>query len=300
MHKLSLIVMAAGKGTRYGGLKQIDPVGPSGESILDYSVYDAINAGFTKIIFVISSEIDETFRAFMSGKIPDHVEAVYVHQDSQHVSSFSRTPPQRSKPWGTAHAIVAASPTIHEPFAIVNGDDFYGRQSFQQIAEYLTSGQESICMVGFNLSNTLSVHGSVKRGVCVVNEDDSLVDIVEVEGLSRLDGTISYDKNSAFTQTLIGNEIVSMNMWGLQPHVVDSVIEQWAHFLVANENSDTAEFYIPSAINQIISTTNNNCHVIETSEKWFGVTYKEDKARVTDQISTLVELGTYPADLWKR
>ncbi len=298
MQDLSLIVMAAGKGTRYGGLKQIDPVGPSDEAILDYSVYDAINAGFTKIIFVISTEIDEIFTSFMGGKLPDHVEVHYVHQDNPLLNSSTHEAPPRNKPWGTAHAIVAASAAINEPFAIVNGDDFYGKRSFHQISDYLRSYQKEICMVGFKLRNTLSDYGSVKRGVCLLGDKQTLEGIVEVEEITESGDTLMYQENAKFARPLYGQEIVSMNMWGMQPEIVSKILQQWNVFLEANRQSDTAEFYIPSAVNDIINATDAECHVLETPEKWFGVTYKEDRPQVARQIENLVKERVYPSNLW--
>ena len=292
-NNLTLLVMAAGMGSRYGGLKQLDQIGPSGETIIDYSVYDAIEAGFNKIIFIIREVFEEQFKAQVADKYLNKIEVEFAYQDINDLPSGFSCPDGREKPWGTGHAILSANHLVHEPFVVINGDDYYGKESFKVISDYYFRGKEQFCMVGFRLENTLSSFGAVTRGVCSV-ENKKLSSVVETGDLQKKGNIIYSDRDISFD----GNEPVSMNMWGFTPVLFHHLKEKFIDFLNVHGREVKSEFLIPSIINELIQDGDEKVHVLETSSSWFGVTYKSDKPIVEKKIQQLVSSGVYPSPLF--
>ena len=293
MRDLTLLVMAAGMGSRYGGLKQLDPVGPNGETIIDYSVYDAIQAGFNKAVFIIREEFKSDFENQITNKYNDSIAIEFAIQDLNDLPSGYSCPDFRVKPWGTGQAILSASDIIDEPFAAINGDDFYGRESFQLIADYYHSDFSGFSMVAFQLDNTLSDYGGVSRGVCTVS-DNHLVNIVETHEIIKTENTIS----SKGALTLGGSEPVSMNMWGFTPKLFSYLEAGFISFLDEYGYQEKSEYLIPSVINELIKTEQETLRALQSNASWFGVTYKEDKPFVESQILKLVESENYPSKLF--
>ncbi|HRV31314.1 MAG TPA: NTP transferase domain-containing protein [Kiritimatiellia bacterium] len=301
MNKPTLLILAAGMGSRYGGLKQLDPVGPSGEIVLDYSIYDALRAGFGRVVFVIRREMEAAFREQVGAKWEPCVPCVYVFQDLHDVPAGFSVPPDRAKPWGTAHAIRAGRHVIAEPFAAINADDFYGADSFRKLADFLSKPDcpHAHCMVAFRLGQTLSEHGSVSRGVCLRGADGLLTGIREHTKISRhADGTLWDEPPGGEAIALTGEEPVSMNCWGFKPLLFEELERSFAEFLrgVGDEAART-EFTIPAVVDGLIRAKRGTVAVLETSSRWFGVTYREDKAAVQKSIQALVASGEYPAQL---
>ncbi len=292
-NNLTLLVMAAGMGSRYGGLKQLDQIGPSGETIIDYSVYDAIEAGFNKIIFIIREVFEEQFKTQVADKYLNKIELEFAYQDINDLPSGFSCPDGREKPWGTGHAILSANHLVHEPFVVINGDDYYGKESFKVISDYYFRGKEQFCMVGFRLENTLSSFGAVTRGVCSV-ENKKLSSVVETGDLHKKGNIIYSDRDISFD----GNEPVSMNMWGFTPVLFHHLKEKFIDFLNVHGREVKSEFLIPSIINELIQDGDEKVHVLETSSSWFGVTYKSDKPIVEKKIQQLVSSGVYPSPLF--
>ncbi len=292
-NNLTLLVMAAGMGSRYGGLKQLDQIGPSGETIIDYSVYDAIEAGFNKIIFIIREVFEEQFKTQVADKYLNKIEVEFAYQDINDLPSGFSCPDGREKPWGTGHAILSANHLVHEPFVVINGDDYYGKESFKVISDYYFRGKEQFCMVGFRLENTLSSFGAVTRGVCSV-ENKKLSSVVETGDLQKKGNIIYSDRDISFD----GNEPVSMNMWGFTPVLFHHLKEKFIDFLNVHGREVKSEFLIPSIINELIQDGDEKVHVLETSSSWFGVTYKSDKPIVEKKIQQLVSSGVYPSPLF--
>ena len=292
-NNLTLLVMAAGMGSRYGGLKQLDQIGPSGETIIDYSVYDAIEAGFNKIIFIIREVFEEQFKTQVADKYLNKIEVEFAYQDINDLPSGFSCPDGREKPWGTGHAILSANHLVHEPFVVINGDDYYGKESFKVISDYYFRGKEQFCMVGFRLENTLSSFGAVTRGVCSV-ENKKLSSVVETGDLQKKGNIIYSDRDISFD----GNEPVSMNMWGFTPILFHHLKEKFIDFLNVHGREVKSEFLIPSIINELIQDGDEKVHVLETSSSWFGVTYKSDKPIVEKKIQQLVSSGVYPSPLF--
>ena len=292
-NNLTLLVMAAGMGSRYGGLKQLDQIGPSGETIIDYSVYDAIEAGFNKIIFIIREVFEEQFKTQVADKYLNKIEVEFAYQDINDLPSGFSCPDGREKPWGTGHAILSANHLVHEPFVVINGDDYYGKESFKVISDYYFRGKEQFCMVGFRLENTLSSFGAVTRGVCSV-ENKKLSSVVETGDLQKKGNIIYSDRDISFD----GNEPVSMNMWGFTPVLFHHLKEKFIDFLNVHGREVKSEFLIPSIINELIQDGDEKVHVLETSSSWFGVTYKSDKPIVEKKIQQLVSSGLYPSPLF--
>jgi hypothetical protein len=298
MSEPALLIMAAGMGSRYGGLKQIDPVGPNGETIIDYSVYDALHAGFGKLVFVIRSDIEAQFREIVGGRFEKRIPVDYVFQELDKLPPGFTVPAGRSKPWGTAHAILMAADTIREPFAAINADDFYGAESYRLLAQHLTSGSPDHAMVGFTLRNTLSDFGSVARGVCRVNGDHCLQSVVELTKIER-DGTGAKDTSAAGQITrLTGDEAVSMNMWGFTPALFAQLQAYFEAFMKRSGHELKSECYIPSAVNDLVLAGQARVRVLRTHDPWFGVTYREDRPRVAESVRQLVTRGDYPERLW--
>jgi dTDP-glucose pyrophosphorylase len=281
-------------GSRYGGLKQIDAVGPSGETILDFSVYDASRAGFGQIVFVIRRDIEDAFRQSIGARFEQRVPVKYVFQEIDDLPPGFTVPAGRTKPWGTTQAVLAAAEVIHEPFAVINADDFYGQESFQSLSRHLQTESSGYAMIGFILRNTLSEFGSVARGISAVDENGYLASVVEVTGIERDSGEIK----AAGGIRLSGDEIVSMNMWGFTPRVFDQLRAYFESFLEANSLDQRAECYLPNAVNSLIHSGESRVRVLPTSEAWFGVTYREDRPRVVESIGRLVSSGVYPERLW--
>ncbi|MEN8153291.1 MAG: sugar phosphate nucleotidyltransferase [Acidobacteriota bacterium] len=296
--KKTLVVLAAGIGSRYGGIKQLDKVGPSGETIIDYSLFDAIDAGFNKVIFIIRKEIEKTFKEELGNKYEKHIKTEYVYQKIDDLLPGFLPPPERKKPWGTGHALLTCLPKVKEPFLIINADDFYGNDSFKKASIHLESfGLETVqsAMVGFMIRNTLSIHGTVSRGLCRVDNEDNLTSIKEIHGIHHKDGIIRSDSEHAIKS----NEVASMNMWLFNPKVFKFAESYFKRFLKEKINLDGLEFYIPEIINNLILEEKTKVKVLRTTSEWFGVTYREDKPTVKEKIKQLVEKGLYPEQLWK-
>ena len=293
MKDLTLLVMAAGMGSRYGGLKQLDEVGPNGETIIDYSVYDAIEAGFNKVVFIIRQDFRDLFKEKISDKYTDKINIEMVYQNLHDLPQNFTCPADRKKPWGTGHAILAARSVISEPFAAINGDDFYGRESFNIIADYYSKNQSGFTMAAFQLDKTLSDFGTVSRGLCEVNKN-KLVTVIETHDLKKVNNNISSDREI----NLNGKEPVSMNMWGFTPVLFDYLQTMFNEFLNENNKNLKSEFLIPTVVNDLIQQNLEDVHVLRTGAQWFGVTYKEDKSLVNQQILKLIEAGLYPKILF--
>ena len=298
--KPTLFVLAAGMGSRYGGLKQIDGLGPSGETIMDYSVYDALRAGFGKVVFVIRKDFEEAFRKAVISKYADKVPCEVCFQSVDSVPEGCTYNLERTKPWGTNHAVLMAKGLINEPFAVINADDFYGRESFQVLADYLKSVEGTTgkyCMVGYRVANTLSENGSVSRGVCATDENGYLTDVVERTKIEKVGDKIIYTEDGVDTE-ISPNSPVSMNMWGFTPEYFEYVEKAFVEFLQARGQELKSEFYIPTLVNDMIRSGEATCKVLDTTSKWFGVTYAEDRPQVVMKINNLVKEGGYPEKLF--
>lgn len=294
----TLLVMAAGMGSRYGGLKQIDPVGPNGETIIDYSIYDAMRGGFGKLVFVIRKDIELPFRETVGARFERRIPVEYVFQELDKIPAPFSVPEGRTKPWGTTQAVLAAADVIDEPFAVINADDFYGAESYRVLAEHLSSGSQDYAMVGFILRNTLSDFGSVARGVCRVNAQGFLERLEELTNIER-DG--SGAKNTApdgTVRSLSGDEPVSMNYWGFTPRIFAQLRGLFLRFLERNATDLKAECYVPMAVNELIAGGEARVKVLRSRDPWFGVTYRDDRPRVMESIRRLIDAGTYPGALW--
>ena len=300
----TLVVMAAGMGSRYGGLKQIDPVGPSGEIILDYSVYDALNAGFGRVVFVIKEEIEQVFRERVGRTIEEQCETTYVFQRLGDVPEGFEVPPDRQKPWGTAHATLTARHVVDTPFAVINADDFYGRSSYQVLGDYLQNAQDregiyDCCMVGFVLRNTLTEHGHVARGVCRVDGEGSLVGIRELTRIEKSGDDARYTEDGETWSELPGESVVSMNMWGFTPSLFSELETRFLPFLRKDNNILEVEYFLPEVVGELVVEGKATVKVLSTDEQWFGVTYRQDRLRVKRAIQDLVSRGVYPSNLWE-
>ena len=301
--KPTLVVLAAGMGSRYGGLKQVDPVGPSGEALLDYSVFDAIRGGFGKIVFVIRKDIDEAFRKQVGSKYEGQVAVEYCYQDINDLPPPFAVPAERTKPWGTAHAVRAARNVVKEPFAVINADDFYGRDAFAKLGSFLSQPQPStstlrFCMAGYRLDLTLSENGSVARGVCDVSADGTLKGVVELTKLVRAGETAENREDPANPVKVPLDARVSMNCWGFTPRLFDELEDRFGKFLAARGTELKSEWYIPFVVDELIKEGKADCRVLPTDSRWFGVTYREDKPFVVAEIRKLVDAGEYPAKLF--
>jgi NDP-sugar pyrophosphorylase family protein len=297
--KPTLVVLAAGLGSRYGSLKQIDEFGPSGETIVDYAVYDAIQAGFEKIVFVIRRNIEEEFKEIFIKKLEARIKVDYVFQELDVLPDGFEVPEGREKPWGTAHAVLTAASKIKEPFAIVNADDFYGRSSLKMICEHLSNLDNdslSACLVGFVLEKTLSEHGRVSRGICKVNSEGELEQIIERTHIYKKEAGAYYEEDGARVE-LTGKESVSMNLMGFTSNVFDLMQEQFVEFLKNQGTELKSEYFIPAVLDNVRSQ-GVKVPVLTSNEQWFGVTYKEDKPIARQNLLKLVEAGVYPEKLW--
>jgi hypothetical protein len=296
MTKPTLLVLAAGMGSRYGGLKQIDPVGAHGETIIDYSIYDAMRAGFGKIVFVIRRDIEEPFKKIVGARFERKIPVEYMFQELDQLPSGFSVPASRTKPWGTGQAILMAADAIREPFAAINADDFYGANSFRVLAEHLRSSSD-FAMVGFTLRNTLSEFGSVARGVCQTAADGYLESVTELTKIERDGNGAKAAGADGKVLQLTGDETVSMNMWGFTPALFAPLRERFVEFLKKHSAEEKSEFYIPAAVNEIVSAGGARVKVLRSPDSWFGVTYREDRPFVVEGIRRLVAHGDYPEKL---
>jgi choline kinase len=298
-----LLVMAAGIGSRYGGLKQIEPVGPSGEIILDYALYDAMKAGFRQVVFVIRKDIEEAFREKIGSSAAKHLDVTYVFQSIDDLPQGFAVPADRTKPWGTGHAVLSARRVIDAPFAVINADDFYGSRSFAMLYSYLKNARDAgglsdYCMVGYVLANTLTEHGHVARGVCAVSNDGFLESIVERTKIQRFSDAVRYCEADGTWVDIEAQSIVSMNMLGFTPSYLRELEQRFPLFLRQNGNDLKAELFVPTVVNQLIHEKRCRVKVLPTPDAWLGVTYKEDREAVRQSIRVLVDKGAYPEKLW--
>lgn len=299
--KPTLFVLAAGMGSRYGGLKQLDGLGPNGETIMDYSIYDAIRAGFGKVVFVIRKSFEKDFMDIVAKKYKNQIDIEIVFQDITDVPEGFSYNPERSKPWGTNHAVLMGKDVIKEPFAVINADDFYGKESFQILADFLNNvegKQGDYCMIGYRVGNTLSESGTVSRGVCAVDEKGNLTNVVERTSIEEKGGAIIYVDENSLEVKLEPNTPVSMNMWGFTPDYFEYSLEGFKTFLKENGDKLKSEFYIPTVVNDLIVARKATCKVLDTPSKWFGVTYAEDRQQVVLKINELIKKGVYPEKLF--
>jgi len=294
----TLLVLAAGAGSRYGGLKQFEPVGPHDETIMEYSIFDARRAGFDKVVFVIRREKEEAFKHAVESKFQRRIPIHYVFQELGKLTPGFSVPAGRTKPWGTTHAILMAANLIHEPFAVINADDFYGAASFRALANHLQSGTSDYALMGFILRNTLSEFGTVARGVCHVDEEGYLKDITELKAIEREGMHITNTDGEGKETNLTGAEVVSMNMWGFTSHVFAQLHKHFQEFLKQHGGDPKAECFIPSTVNELLVAKQAKVKVLRSGESWFGVTYREDHPRVVHHIKELIEGGSYPRRLW--
>ena len=298
MSKPTLLVLAAGMGSRYGGLKQIDPVGPHGETIIDYSIFDAMRAGFGKLVFVIRKDIEQQFREIIGTRFEKRIAVEYAFQELDKLPPGFSIPTGRTKPWGTTHAILMADKVVKEPFAAINADDFYGQNAYKVVVQHLTSGTPDYAMVGFILKNTLSDFGSVARGVSRVDANGYLTNIVEMVKIER-DGTGAKNTDADGKVTkLSGDEAVSMNFWGFTPTLFPQLHVEFEKFLKRAGGEQKSECYIPATVGDLVTSGRAKCKVLRSPDSWFGVTYREDRPQVVESIRKLIAKGDYPEKLW--
>jgi len=298
-----LLILAAGMGTRYGGLKQIDPIGPNGEIIIDYSIYDAINAGFDKVVFVIRHCFEGAFKEKIGEKFNNLVEIAYAHQEVDTCVDGFELPKDRDKPWGTGHAILVACDLIDGPFAVINADDFYGPDAFKTIAGFLTTkdlAYNDYAMVGYTLRDTLSEYGSVARGVCRCDEHMFLKGIVERKKIEKTSTGARYFEDDGTEHVLTGNEIVSRNIWGFQPSIFHHLKLSFRRFLKELREESNSELFIPSVVDELINKEKAKVKVLQANDKCFGVTYRRDAATAAQSVRQLIEQGLYPEILWEQ
>lgn len=300
--KPTLFVLAAGMGSRYGGLKQLDGLGPNGETIMDYSIFDAIRGGFGKIVFVIRKDFEEDFRKKIISKYENHIPVEVVFQSIDKLPEGFTCPAERVKPWGTNHAVLMGKEVIREPFAVINADDFYGRDSFAVIGKFLSElpegAKNTYCMVGFRVGNTLSESGTVARGICSTDENRHLTTVVERTEIMRINGVVSYKDENGEWVGIEDNTPVSMNMWGFTPDYFNYSEEYFIDFLKENIDKPKAEYYIPLMVNKLINDGTATVEVLDTTSRWFGVTYAADRQGVVDKLRALADSGEYPSKLF--
>ncbi|MDR2676015.1 MAG: nucleotidyltransferase [Opitutaceae bacterium] len=306
MKSPTLLVLAAGMGSRYGGLKQIDPVGPSQETVLDYSVFDALRSGFKKIVFVIRRDFEAEFREKAGRRFEGRAEVRYAFQEIDRLPGGRRAPAGREKPWGTGHAVWCAAGELAEPFAVINADDYYGADSFGRLGAFLSAADAAAapapcCMIGFRLDRTLSEHGTVSRGICSVGADGRLAAVEECTAIERAPGGGALQKNAGGgggARVFSGSEVVSMNCWGFTPAILPALERELARFLDAHGAAPKAEFYLPFAVAAMIERREADVRVLPTVDSWFGITYREDRPRVVAALRAHVREGIYPERLW--
>ncbi len=306
MNKPTLVIMAAGMGSRYGGLKQIDPISKEGEIILDFSLYDAMLAGFEDVIFIIKKENEEDFRKLIDNKSGKYMNVQYAFQDLNDLPKGYELPKERTKPWGTCHAVMAARDLIKGPFAVINADDYYGVGAFQSMYMFLENLKDNekynYGMVGYLLENTLTENGTVSRGVCKVSEENYLEDVVERTKIGKNQNNIEYTEDDGKTwNKLEEGTMVSMNFWGFTPSVMQEMIDRFPKFLddAMKNNPEKGEYFLPSVVHQLITENKAKVKVLKSKDHWHGITYKEDKENVTNAIQSMKDKGLYPEKLWK-
>lgn len=302
--KPALIIMAAGMGSRFGGLKQVTPVGPCGELIIDYSIYDAIAAGFGRVVFVIKKEIEETFKEHIGNRISRQIPVSYVYQELDALPEGFSVPEGRAKPWGTGHEVLCCRDTVKEPFAVINADDYYGRECFRLLADFLSKpgadAKKHIAMAGYILENTLTENGYVSRGICTVEPDGTLTDLVERTHIEIREGVSQFTEDDGATwETLPAGCYVSMNCWAFPAGSLDCFEDKFQGFLKEKGGQLKAEFYLPFVVNAMVAAGEADVKVLPTSDKWYGMTYAEDKQKVIDAIAGMIKQGIYPERLWK-
>lgn len=298
MNKPALLVLAAGVGSRYGGLKQVEPIGPNGETVIDYSVYDAARAGFGRLVFVIRRDIEAAFRETIGARFERQLPVDYVFQELDRLPPGFTPPANREKPWGTGHALLMGAEAIREPFGVINADDFYGRRAFELLAGHLQSGSPDYAMVGYLLRNTLSEFGAVARGVCRTTPDEFLAGVVELTCIEPDGPAAKYTDAAGRSHPLTGAETVSLNVWAFTPGIFDHLARELGLFLTERGQDEKAEFFIPTAVNALVARKQARVKVLRTPDSWFGITYREDRPRVSESIRRLVQQGEYPERLW--
>ncbi len=300
--KPTLLILAAGLGSRYGGIKQMDGIGPNGETIIDYSIYDAIKAGYGKVVFIINEKIKKNFIEIFEKKLSGKIKTEYVVQKISNIPGEYKISSNRQKPWGTAHAVLMADLKINEPFSVINADDFYGYESFKNVADYLSNidsvYSNEYCMAGYKLNKVLSENGSVSRGVCKVDKDDYLIDIKEITNIEIENSEIGYISKLNNWNSLTGNEIISMNFWGFTPAFFNFLKQDFITFLEKNSDKSNVEFLIPEVVNNLTKNNLASTKMINTNADWFGITYKEDRQLAVKKLKKLIELGKYPERLY--
>lgn len=305
MTKPALVVMAAGMGSRYGGLKQIDPIGPNGEIIIDYSIYDAVKAGFGKVVFIIKKEIEEAFREKIGNKLEKLIDVEYVFQRLEDVPAGFQVPQDRVKPWGTGHAVMSCRNVVDTPFAVINADDFYGASSFKVAHDFLVNakdenGMYQYCMVGFILENTLTEHGHVARGVCTADAEGYLREIHERTKIMKFGNVTKYTEDGENWIVIPEGSIVSMNLWGFTPSILKELEARFPEFLKNSaDNPLKAEYFLPSVVDSLVEEKKARVKVLVSKERWYGVTYQEDKPMVKEAVRNLIKQGVYPERLWE-
>lgn len=306
MNKPVLVIMAAGMGSRYGGLKQIDPVDEDGHIIMDFSMYDARRAGFEKVIFIIKKENEESFREAVGDRIAQYMEVSYAFQELSNLPEGYQVPEGRKKPWGTAHAVYSCIDQVEGPFAVINADDYYGPESFQLIYDYLSTHQDDekyrYTMVGYLLGNTVTDNGHVARGVCSMNDKHELVDIKERTHIEKRPDGIAYTEDEGENWTYLpADTVVSMNMWGFTRSILDEIRDEFPAFLDKGlkENPEKCEYFLPSVVNDLLESEQATVRVLTSKDKWYGVTYKEDKPVVVSAIQSMKDQGRYPQHVWE-
>ena len=300
MTKISLVIMAAGIGSRFGGgIKQLELVGPNGEIIMDYSIYDAIKSGFDKIIFIIRKDIEKDFKEVIGNRIEKickklNIEVHYAYQELENIPNDFKVPKDRKKPWGTGHAVLLCKDIINEPFTVINADDYYGKDSFKNMYEFLSKNNNEFCMAGFKLKNTLSDNGGVTRGICQIDKNDYLTEIIETSNIIKVE-----EKAVVEDREIDINSNVSMNMWGLTPEFINILKQGFIEFLEKEVNNIKSEYLLPIFIGELLKENRIKVKVLETRDKWFGVTYKEDKELVKTSFKELIERGEYQENLFE-
>ena len=300
MKKLTLVVLAAGMGSRYGGLKQMDTFTSQGDTIIDFSIYDALQAGFQKFVFVIRKSIEKDFRATIDNKLKNKAEVEYVFQEVNNVPKKYKNS-KREKPWGTGHAVLMTKNVVNENFAIINADDFYGREAFNDIAKQLIETKENsfeFCMIGYALKNTISENGYVSRGECFVNKEGYLTNVIERTRIETIDGFLKFEDEKGKMVSIDKETTVSMNIWGFTTNYFEYGEKLFLDFLEKNKENLKAEFYLPFIVNSLLASKKATVKVLKSKAKWFGVTYNEDKENVKKEIKKLKEAGVYPINLW--